>query len=179
MTKEDLVKYPLPAFLERRCIPSEFYKWLDVKADTMLKRDRKRGKPYAQTATKSTYKGAVYAAVLKSGKRDPYTGDLLAWELIGTWDTSTDHPEEYKKQFALMPTVDHTNPDVLEFEICSWLVNECKSYLSPKEFVRICRKVVNHSKKSNHKKFIAALGRQPEEREPPMDADRGNHHEVH
>jgi hypothetical protein len=74
-----------------------------------------------------------------------YTGDLLAWELIGTWDTSTDyHDEEYKRTFALMPTVDHTNPDVLEFEICLWLANECKSHLRPDEFIQFCQKVVNH-----------------------------------
>src|ERR1035437_3291979 len=144
MTKEDLVKYPVPAFLEKRCVPSEFYKWLEVKADTLRKRDLKRGKPYALTATKSDYKGKIYEAVVKSGERDPYTGDLLTWEMIGTWDTSTAHTEEYKRTFALMPTVDHTDPDVLEFEICSWLVNECKTYLRPDEFMDICQKVVKH-----------------------------------
>ena len=111
-----------------------------------MKRDRRRGKPYARTATKATYKQKIYEAVVNSGARDPYTGDALAWELIGTWDTSQHHPEEYKKQFALMPTVDHTNPDVLEFEICSWLVNESKSYLSPEEFVGLCQRVVKHSR---------------------------------
>jgi hypothetical protein len=139
---EELIKYPLPAFLEGRCVPSEFYKWLYCKADTMLKRDKKRGKPYARAATTATYKGKIYEAVLKSGDYDPYTGDPLAWELIGTWDTSTAHSEEYKRQYALMPTIDHADPDVLAFEICSWLVNECKSYLTPEEFKSLCRRVV-------------------------------------
>jgi hypothetical protein len=84
MFSEELIKYPLPAFLEGRCEPSVFYKWINIKA------------------------------------------------------------EEYKKQFALMPTADHINPDKLEFEMCSWLVNECKSYLSPDEFVALCQKIVNH-----------------------------------
>ena len=95
-------------------------------------------------ATKSLYKEEIYKAVTNSGDRDPYTGDLLAWELIGTWDTSNEHPDEYKKQFALMPTMDHTDPDVFEFEICSWLVNECKSYLDPEEFYQLCKKIVNY-----------------------------------
>jgi len=138
MMTEELLKYPLPGFLEGRCDPAVFAKWLDAKADTLETRDKKRGKPYAMTATKSGYKEKIYRAVLNSGACDPYTGDLLAWEMIGTWDTSTDHPEEYKRRFALMPTVDHTDPDVLEFEICSWLVNECKSYLKPDEFLGVC-----------------------------------------
>jgi hypothetical protein len=144
MEELELIKYPLPAFLEGRCVPSVFYKWINIKAETLLLRDQKRGKPYAQTATKATYKEKLYEAVIKSGERDPYTGDLFAWELIGTWDTSKPHPEEYKRQFALMPTADHINPDTLEFEMCSWLVNESKSYLSPDEYVALCQKVVNH-----------------------------------
>ena len=107
----------------------------------------RRGKPYARTATKAMYKEKIYEAVVNSGERDPYTGDLLSWEIIGTWDTSEHHPAEYKRRFALMPTVDHTNPDVLEFEICSWLVNECKSYLLPEEFVAVCKRVVSNSRK--------------------------------
>jgi hypothetical protein len=142
----DLVKYPLPAFLEGRCVPSEFYKWINCKADTMLKRDKKRGKPYARSATKATYKGKIYEAVVKSGDRDPYTGDIFAWELIGTWDTRTAHTSEYKRQYALMPTVDHSDPDVLELEICTWLVNECKTYLTPAEFKALCHKVVEHGR---------------------------------
>lgn len=139
---KELPKYPLPAFLEGRCSPQVFYKWLSIKGETLLLRDQKRKKPFSLNATKSQYKQEIYRAVLKSGERDPYTGDALAWELIGTWDTSEPHPEDYKKRFALMPTIDHINPDAHEFEICSWLVNECKSYLNPEEFYQLCRKVV-------------------------------------
>jgi hypothetical protein len=144
MIKEELSKYPLPPFLEGRCVPADFCKWLQVKSQTLLRRDRKRKKPYAFTVNQTAYKQKIYSAVLQSGECDPYTGDLLAWELIGTWDTSKHHPEDYKKQFRLMPTVDHTNPDVLEFEICSWMTNECKSYLTPDEFFAFCQKVITH-----------------------------------
>ena len=130
--------------MQGRINPSVFIKWLNVKADSLLSGDKRRGKPYAQNVTQAQYKEHIYKAVMKSSDRDPYTGDALEWELIGTWDTSIDHSESYKKQFALIPTVDHVSPDALEFEICSWLVNECKSYLEPEEFVELCKKVVKN-----------------------------------
>jgi hypothetical protein len=41
-----------------------------------------------------------------------------------------------------MPTVDHIDPfaDTLELEICSWRINECKSGLTPQEFIDVCGK---------------------------------------
>ena len=58
------------------------------------------------------------------------------------------------KSLYLMPTVDHVDPlalakrfgearsaSVLEFQICSWRINECKSGLTPEEFVGLCRRV--------------------------------------
>jgi hypothetical protein len=140
----ELVKYPLPAFLEGRCVPSHFYSWLHAKGGTLRDADKKRGRPYARTSTDAIYREKVYAAILKCGERDPYTGDPLAWELIGTWAPSKNEPSGYKKAFRLMPTVDHTDPDVLELEICSWLVNTCKTDLNPQQFRHFCQKVVNY-----------------------------------
>ncbi len=77
-----------------------------------------------------------------SGERDPYTNEALAWELIGAWDTDNDHPDGYKKEFALMPIVDHVASDALEFEICSWQVNDARSNMPPEEFLDLCKKVV-------------------------------------
>ena len=112
-----------------------------------MKRDKKLRRPYALPATKATYKGKIHDAVMQNGERDPSTGDTLAWELISTWDTSHDQPAGYRKQFALMPTVDHVTVDVLDFEICSWQINAAKSDLSPSEFVELCKKVVqNHNR---------------------------------
>jgi hypothetical protein len=138
----DWPTYPLPSFLEGRCDQTVFVKWLDVKADSLLSRDKKRGKPYALNTTQAAYKREIYKAVLNSGEYDPYTGDPLAWELIGEWDTGTDQPDGYKKRFRLMPTVDHITPDALEFEICAWQVNDAKAGLNPGEFVELCKKVV-------------------------------------
>jgi hypothetical protein len=138
----ELAKYPLPSFLEGRCTPTVYYKWLNNKAETLLKRDLKRRKPYAAAATKPIYKGKIHAAITAAGERDPYTGEPLAWELISKWDSSRNHPAGYKRKFALMPTVDHITTDVLEFEICSWQINDAKSDLDPAEFVELCKKVV-------------------------------------
>jgi hypothetical protein len=66
----------------------------------------------------------------------------LAWELIGKWVAAPTVAAEHVRDFALLPTAGHTDPDFLEFEICSWLVNESKSYLKPDEFRTLCRKVV-------------------------------------
>jgi hypothetical protein len=53
--------------------------------------------------------------------------------------------EKYK-DFALLPTVDHVDPDgiALKFEICGLLVNTCKSSFTPDEFVAICASVAAH-----------------------------------
>lgn len=138
------IKYPLPALLIGRCTHPLFTRWMYSKAHVLIRRDKKRGKPYALNATRAGYEELIYKAVLNGGERDPYTGDLFAWELIDTWDTSQKHPDGYEKQFALMPTVDHITPDKLEFEICTFEVNTCKSYLNPEEFVEFCKKVAQY-----------------------------------
>jgi hypothetical protein len=141
-------KYPLPAFLKDRCTPSVYKKWLDNKADTLLKRDRKRGRPYAAAATDAFYKQLIHRAIMEAGEFDPFTGDRLAWELISTWDTSPAHAPEpgYRKKFALMPTVDHIDPELCAFEICALQTNACKSDLDPAEFVAFCRRVAGFKK---------------------------------
>lgn len=138
----DLAKYPLPLFLEGRITPTVYYRWLHIKAATLLKRDKKRRKAYASGATDAVYKEIIHKAVTDGGQNDPYTGDALAWELISTWDSRRDHPEGYKRKFALLPTVDQITPNVLEFEICFWETNDCKADLSPLEFVEFCKRVV-------------------------------------
>ena len=137
-------QYPLPPFLQGKCEHAVYCKWLRNKAETLLKRDKARGKTYALTVTKAVYKDEIHRAVIASNGRDPYTGEALAWELIGTWDTTHDQPDGYKKKFALMPTVDHVYSDKLEFEICSWQINEAKADLNPDEFVTLCEKVTKY-----------------------------------
>ena len=83
-------------------------------------------------------------AVIKTGLYDPYTGNALRWDRIGKWDPgkAKGNPA-YKRQFDLLPTADHIDPDAreLEFEICSWLSNTAKSFLSPPEFLALCKRI--------------------------------------
>jgi hypothetical protein len=48
------------------------------------------------------------------------------------------------KKFVLLPSVDHRYPSAiaLDFEICSLAINDCKSSLTPEEFVAQCEKIV-------------------------------------
>jgi hypothetical protein len=69
----------------------------------------------------------------------------MDWRLICTWNDSKEKQDNqnFKKTFSLLPTVDHTDPNAsdLEFEICSWLVNDSKSCLNAQEFVDLCTRV--------------------------------------
>ena len=139
--------YPLPSFLAGRVTQKQYSRWLEGRASWLYSRDKKRGKAYALKGTRSLYKSLIHFAVVDTGGFDPFTGDRLAWELIGTWtNTNIEErlPDSYGEKYALMPTVDHTDPDVLEFEICSWKVNDAKGDMTPEEFVELCRCVANH-----------------------------------
>lgn len=138
-------KYPLPSFLQGTCTIETYEKWLDKRANEVYKRDLNRRKPFALTGSVSFYKESIHAAVVKGGVIDPYTGETLRWDLIGTWYTLTDNDPAtaFNKDFFLLPTVDHKDADAetLDLEICSWLVNTCKNLLNPADFVAFCKKV--------------------------------------
>jgi len=90
-----------------------------------------------------------------AGSRGPgetgygFPTNKLQCDLIETWGNAAPkggpNPEE---EFSLLPTVDHTDPASpdLEFEICSWLVNDSKGNLSALEYVDYCGRVVEHAK---------------------------------
>jgi hypothetical protein len=140
------MKYSLPAFLQGRCTVDVYRNWLLVKAKSLHLRDLKLGRAYAAKGTWTLYREAIHEAVLAGGERDPFTGVALSWELIGTWDDKRAHDigQEYFREFYLLPSVDHTDPALFEFEICSLLVNSCKNQLSAVEFVALCRKITAH-----------------------------------
>lgn len=86
-----------------------------------MRKDRERKRPYTAKSDIKLYKAFIHLAVVNSGGYDPYTGERLAWELVCTWvggnRKSTDAPPEmFEGRYALMPTVDHRDPDALEFE---------------------------------------------------------------
>jgi hypothetical protein len=91
-------------------------------------------------------------AVLESGGLDTYTGEPLAWELISTYDndSSKSGKRAYKKQFALLPTVDHLDEGLgaPSFAICSWRSNDCKNDLDGSELLDFCRKVLAYAERN-------------------------------
>jgi hypothetical protein len=144
--------YPLPAFLEGICKLSVYRTWILRRAISLYHRDRKMKRPCAQFNTITNYRHAIHAAVIKNGLKEPYTGDVMKWELIGTWDSTkgSDNEERYKTEYRLLPTVDHLDPQskVIQFEICSWEINACKNNLNPGEFVALCGKIRDYRQRN-------------------------------
>ena len=140
-------KYFFPKCLINLCQPKEFDKWLERKARTHVKRDRKKG----LTATREAYKIAMHNAVIESSGLDAYTGKKLSWNLINKFDNDTAKKKgrEIKKEFGNLPTIDHCydNKNILTFKICSWRINDAKNDLNIDEFIGLCKTVLNHSLK--------------------------------
>jgi len=136
-------KYQIPKFLEGTVTQDHYERWLHRKALAHIRRDRKRGN---KTATNEKYKIAIHKAVSDSEGKDAYTGEKLDWTLLSKYDNkaSKKYGRNYKKQFALLPSVDHVGDGTgpVDFKICAWRTNDAKSDLSYKEFVELCRKIV-------------------------------------
>jgi hypothetical protein len=154
------VKYALPPYLDGVCSLPKYRKWLECKADDIQKRDRKSCR-YDRPFSQAYYKEKLHEAVMKSSGHDPFTGEELRWDLIGTKQEialylarkamlSGKHavgPVAIYDEYMLMPVADHVDPHADEpcFEICSWIVNESKSVLDSKKYVELCRKVAKYS----------------------------------
>ena len=144
-------KYFFPKCLENLCQPDKFEKWLERKARTHVKRDRKKG----LTATREIYKAAMHNAVIQSAGLDAYTGKKLSWDLISKYDNDTAKKKgrKIKKEFGNLPTIDHCydNKNALTFKVCSWRINDSKNDLSINEFISLCEEVLGHHKRKNKK----------------------------
>jgi len=138
-------KFPLPPFLVGIQTQEAYLKWLSRKASAHIKRDRNRGNT---VATLSSYKIAIHEAVWASGGYDHYTGEHLDWSLLSQYNNvdSKKLKREYKKKFALLPSVDHVDEGLSHprFTICGWRTNDCKNDLSYEELVDVCRKIIEH-----------------------------------
>ena len=141
-------KYPFPECLQDQCNPLQFDKWLERKARTHLKRDRKRGNT---SATRESYKMAIHSAVIRSNGRDEYTGKPLKWDLISKYDNDQSKAEgrKYKKEFGDLPTIDHLDDGCSSplFRICSWRINDAKNDLTLDEFLVVCGEVLEFNKR--------------------------------
>ena len=137
----------MPDVLKNQVTQAVYRKWLNVKASALRQRDIWLKRPFASVTPRNVYVQKLHDAAVKTGLYDPYSGDGLRWDLIGEWDPQKAKGNSgYKKEFALLPTADHVDPDAdeLGFEICSWLSNTAKTFLSPEEFVALCGKIIRH-----------------------------------
>ena len=138
-------KYERPDFLSATVTQSDYEKWLRGRATAPVRRDRRRGNA---AATVEAYKAAIHRAVIRCAGRDAYTGEQLAWALIGKYSNAQSQAQgrRYKADLALLPSVDHVGDglDEADFKICAWRTNDAKNDLSQQDFVDLCRRVVEH-----------------------------------
>lgn len=142
-------KYSFPDFLEGKCTKEAYGRWLQHKARTHRKRDKKRGN---EDALIENYKVAIHQAVMQSCGLDAYTGEPLRWDLINKYNNeeSKARNRKYKHEFADLPTIHHVGDglDAPEFRICSWRINDAKHDLSLSDFLIICEKVLQFHRQS-------------------------------
>jgi hypothetical protein len=125
-----------------------YKRWLQRKAKSLARRDRK----YLQSQGKDTrtvvvkeYKIAIRDAVCECQGKDAYTGEVLDWTLLSEWknEKAKKGKRTYKKDFALLPTVDHVDGRVVaKFKICAWRTNDAKNDLSLNELIDFCKKII-------------------------------------
>lgn len=147
--------YSVPEVLQNQISALTYRQWLNVKASSLRKRDLRTHKPFANATPRNVYMQKLNSAVIATGLFDPYTGDALRWDLIGTWDPATAKGNAgYKREYDRLPTADHVNPDAngLEFEICSWMSNTAKTFLAPRQFVALCAQITAYRSKQTVRK---------------------------
>lgn len=135
--------YAAPPYVLAAVDQAAYSRWLHRKAMAHVIRDRRRWSAEIRVAD---YKKAIHEAVMAGDGCDPYTGEKLDWHLIGTFNNveAKGAGSGYKRQFRLLPTVDHLDQGHSEkprFQICSWEVNDAKSDLTHEDFLRLCRRI--------------------------------------
>ncbi len=155
-------KYLLPEFLkffEYNTInfQKKYKKWLDSQASRHHKRDKEFYKKHNMSFlyTKKMYKEKIHEIISNNEYKgtDYYTGEMLDWCLIGSWNNEQSKKSGYKKLFHNMPTLEHIDRDNLsnnlDFAICGWAVNDAKNDLSKDNFIEMCKKVVAYANKNS------------------------------
>ena len=142
----------LPVFLKGKLIHEEYVNWLKRKAVSLRRRDKRRYKKLGKDkplASLSRYRNKIHEAVISSEGRDYYTNEELSWNKIGNYNNeeSKKKGRQYRREFYDLPTIDHYDSEnELDFRICSWIVNDCKSDLSYDDFLQLCEKVLRNRK---------------------------------
>ena len=68
----------------------------------------------------------------------------MDWSLLSQYDNDESQRKgsRYKRELALLPTVDHLDPESRQpnFRICGWQTNNWKSDLTIEELKELCKK---------------------------------------
>lgn len=120
----------------------EFKGWLECRARSLHKRDKNKTKGTFSFSL-SDYCCAICNSILamKFCSQDAYTGENLDWSCIGKYNNEDARlgGKQYKKRFAMMPTVDHIHAEPKpEFIICSWQTNDIKNDMTLDELKKWC-----------------------------------------
>lgn len=142
---EAFVAVKLPYFLEGKLAEEVYIRWVKNRADAHVKRDRLRNHVDAK---RSAYRQLIHAAVVASKGRDFYTGEMLDWHLLGTYNNAESKlgRHAYKRGFGLLPSVDHLDAaaTTAEIRICAWRTNDAKHDLTTTELIELSRRILEH-----------------------------------
>lgn len=146
--------YIAPHFLEQRGITDrEYALWLDKQSEAIWRRERKAGK--TAFPSRASLKAELHRVLLAGNGRDQYTGSKIYWKhLRADWVDGNAGVTNYRHLMTLrrcMPTFDHVRGmGHRRYALCRRMTNHAKSFMSPAQFVALCREVVRHHERGGH-----------------------------
>lgn len=140
--------YSCPDWLRQRKISDcEYGKWLERQTRQIWNREAQKGKHAC--ASREVLKLVLHRAASASTGYDPYSGARFFVKHMRTgWVDRQAHlngSRHYRTLRRAMPTFDHVNGlGKCAYELCTWETNSAKSFMSPMQFVDLCRRVTAH-----------------------------------
>lgn len=146
----NLPLYLAPDFvLNAGITQAQYNTWLNHKASAHRQRDARRIRGQEVLLSLPAYRHHIHDAVIHSGGMDHYTGEQLNWSLLSRYNNGNAHNGglEYRRQFDMLPSVDHIDPMQREFNvcICALRTNDCKAHLNEAELHAFCAMVLQHN----------------------------------
>lgn len=142
--------YSCPDWLRRRRISDcEYAAWLEKQTNQIWNREAQKRK--RAFATRQALKLALHQAASESTGYDPYSGARFFVKHIRKgWVDNQAHLKgnrHYRTLRRCMPSFDHVNGlGKKAYELCTRETNSAKSFMSPAQFLDLCRRVTEHHK---------------------------------
>lgn len=140
--------YPCPDWLRcRKISDGEYGIWLEKQTRQVWNREAQKQKHAC--ASRQALKLVLHQAASESTGYDPYSGTrFFVKHMRRGWVDSQAHlngNRHYRTLRRAMPTFDHVNGlGKCAYELCTWETNSAKSFMSPTQFVDLCRRVAGH-----------------------------------